>query len=157
LQDPFSGRLVTSERVEAAGESNLFPTVDELTKRIKAKFALPGSVDRTKGLITSPIVVSTTIGGTVDRDLKDVTTSSIEAYRYYAEGINLHERLRDREAIPLLEKAIEIDANFAMGLTKLSVVHGNLAHAALARDYAKRAFEHVDQLTTRERYYVEGH
>jgi tetratricopeptide (TPR) repeat protein/TolB-like protein/tRNA A-37 threonylcarbamoyl transferase component Bud32 len=156
MQEPSTGRIVTSERVEANGDTNLFPTVDDLTKRIKAKFMVSGSIDPTKGLITSPIVVSTTTGNTVDRDLKDVTTSSIEAYRYYAEGINLHERQRDREAIPLLEKAIEIDPNFAMALTKLSVVHNNLLHSALARDYAKRAFEHVDRLTTRERYYVEG-
>jgi len=157
LQDAASGKLVTTERVDAAGESNLLPMVDDLTKRIKSKFALPGSVDPTKGLITSPIVVSTSIGNSVDRDLKDVTTSSIDAYRYYAEGINLHERSRDIEAIPLLEKAVEIDPNFAMALTKLAVVHGNLGHAAKQLDYAKRAFEHVDHLTSRERYYVEGY
>ena len=156
LQEAGSGRIVTSERVEALGESNLFPTVDDLTKRIKAKFALPGSADPSKGLLTQPIVVSTTIGGVVDRDLKDVTTSSIEAYRYYAEGINLHERQRDREAIPLLEKAVAIDPDFAMALIKLAVVHSNLLHAAVSRDYAKRAFEHVNRLTARERYYVEG-
>jgi tetratricopeptide (TPR) repeat protein len=156
LQDPFSGRLVTSERVDAAGESNLLPTVDDLTKRIKAKF-LPASADPTKSLITSPIVVSTATGNAVDRDLKDVTTSSIDAYRYYAEGIDLHERFREREAIPLLDKAIEIDPNFAMALLKLAVAHGNLQHVAQARAYAARAFQHVDRLTARERYYVEGY
>ncbi|MBI1876206.1 MAG: protein kinase [Acidobacteria bacterium] len=103
LQEATSGRIITAERVEAAGEANLFPTVDDLTRRIKAKF-LPGSVNPAKGLLTTPVTVSTSAPG-VDRDLRDVTTSSIEAYRYYAEGINLHERFREQEAVPLLEKA----------------------------------------------------
>ena len=51
-----------------------------------------------------------------------MTTSSIEAYRYYAEGINLHERGREQEAVPLLEKAIKVDPSFAMAYAKLAVV-----------------------------------
>ena len=39
-------KIVTSERVEAIGDNNLFPMVDDLTKRIKAKFALPGAAIR---------------------------------------------------------------------------------------------------------------
>ncbi len=101
-------------------------------------------------------MVSSTTGSGVDRDLKDVTTSSIEAYRYYAEGINLHERFREDEAVPLLAKSVEIDPGFAMALSKLSIIHGNLGHPARRDEYGARAMEHVDRLTARERYYVEG-
>ena len=86
--------------------NNLFPTVDDLTRRINAKLALPGNVNPTTLLLTSPITVTSKADFSVDRALKDVTTSSIEAYRYYAEGINLHERGREQEAVPLFEKAI---------------------------------------------------
>ena len=156
LQDAASGRLVSSERVEAAGEASLFPTVDDLTKRIKAKFALP-SADPTKALIKSPTAITTTTGTSIDRDLKEVTTSSIEAYRSYAEGINLHERGRELPAVAPLEKAVEIDPNFALALMKLAVVHSNLGHSNLRRQYAERALQHVDRLTLRERYYIEGY
>jgi serine/threonine protein kinase/tetratricopeptide (TPR) repeat protein len=157
LQEASTGRIVTAERVEAAGESNLFPTMDELTRRIKARFVPGGASDPSKGLLSSPMVVSTSTGLSMDRDLKDVTTSSIDAYRYYAEGINLHERFREQEAIPLLEKAVAIDPDFALALTKLAVVHGNLGHSNLREEYAKRAMEHADRLTVRERYYVEAY
>jgi len=157
LQEAANGRIVTAERVEAAGESNLFPTMDELTRRIKAKFVPGTGSDPSKGLFSSPMVISTSSGLSMDRDLKDVTTSSIDAYRYYAEGINLHERFREREAIPMLEKAIAIDPDFALALTKLAVVHSNLGHTNLREEYAKRALEHADRLTVRERYYVEGY
>ena len=155
LQDAASGHLVTSERVEAAGESNLFPTVDDLTKRIKARFAVAS--DPTKSLIRSPTPVTTTTGTSIDRDLKEVTTSSIEAYRYYAEGINLHERGRELPAVAPLEKAVDIDPNFALALMKLAVVHSNLGHSNLRRQFAERALQHVDRLTPRERYYIEAY
>jgi Flp pilus assembly protein TadD len=45
-----------------------------------------------------------------------------------AEGINLHERARERDAVAPLEKAIELDPGFAMTLIKLSVVENNLGH-----------------------------
>jgi tetratricopeptide (TPR) repeat protein/TolB-like protein len=156
LQEAATGRIVTSERVEAIGESNLFATVDDLTRRIKAKFALPSDVNPTVGLLKPPSSSTSTSGSGVDRDLKDVTTSSIEAYRYYAEGVDLHQRGREREAVPLLEKAVEVDPSFAMAYGKLAVVHNNLIHLTLSEEYAKRALEHVERLTPRERYYLEG-
>ena len=155
LQEVGSGRIVTSERVEALGESNLFPTVDDLTRKIKAKFALPGA-DPTKPLLNSPTAMTSTTGTSIDRDLKEVTTSSVEAYRYYAEGINLHERFREQDALLPLEKAVQIDPGFAMALAKLAIIEGNLEHQARASEYYQRAFEHRDRLTLRERLYVEG-
>jgi tetratricopeptide (TPR) repeat protein len=156
LQEVASGRIVTSERVEAVGDNNLFPTVDDLTKRIKAKFALPGNADPTKGLLKSPMAITTSTGTSIDRDLKDVTTASVEAYRYYAEGINLHERFRELDAVPALEKAVALDPNFAMALAKLAVIENNLFHPDKAEEYGKRALARIDRLTARERYYVEG-
>jgi eukaryotic-like serine/threonine-protein kinase len=156
LQEVASGRIVTSERVEAVGDNNLFPTVDDLTKRIKAKFALPSTGDPTKGLLKSPMAITTSTGTSIDRDLKDVTTASVEAYRFYAEGINLHERFRELDAVPALEKAVALDPNFAMALAKLAVIENNLFHPDKAEEYGKRALARVDRLTARERYYVEG-
>jgi tetratricopeptide (TPR) repeat protein len=155
LQDATSGRLLSSERVEAVNEASLFPIVDDLTKRIKAQFM--AAADPTKALIKSPMAITTTTGTSIDRDLKEVTTSSIEAYRYYAEGINFHERGREALAAAPLEKAVEVDPNFALALMKLAVVHNNLGHSNLRRQYAQRALQHVDRLTTRERFYIEGY
>ncbi|HYM23432.1 MAG TPA: protein kinase, partial [Vicinamibacterales bacterium] len=155
LQEAASGKIVTAERVEALGESNLFPTVDDLTKRIKAKFALPGG-DPTKPLLNSPTTITTTTGTAIDRDLKDVTTSSIEAYREYATGIALHERGHDRESVASFEHAVQIDPAFAMAWAKLGIVESNLGHGARSRECDARAFEHVDRLTMRERLYVEA-
>jgi len=140
VQEARSGEILTSDKVEGVGESSLFPMVDDLTRRIKTRFDIPEAADVE-----------------LDRDLKDVTTSSVEAYRYYAEGINLHERYKEEEAIPLFERAVALDPGFAMAHAKLSVIHSNLGHDRESERYGRRALEHVDRLSARERYYIEGH
>jgi tetratricopeptide (TPR) repeat protein/predicted Ser/Thr protein kinase len=139
LQDATSGEILSSEQVEGEGESSIFGLVDELSRRIQGRFDLPAVADND-----------------LDRDLEDVSTDSLEAYKFYAEGIRLHEQFKEEEALPLLEKAAEIDPDFGMALAKLSVVHGNLGHMDEARTFAKRAVDLVDHLSTRERYYIEG-
>jgi len=157
LQDVKTGRIVTSERVEGPGTANLFQMVDDLSHRIRTKFQelRPGGAPNA-ALISTP-------GGTpapgdgLDRGLGDVTTTSIEAYKQYAEGINLHERSREDEAAVLLEKAIAIDPSFAMAYIKLAVVQENLGRLDLSSKYATLAIQHADRLTPRERYYIEGY
>ena len=152
LQDAATGSIVTAERVEGEGEAALFGLVDELTRRVKSSLATsagpaPASLLRRPGAPVEP---------DLERDLAQITTASIDAYRYYAEGIHLHERgLYDRAA-PLLEKAVEIDPGFAMAHAKLAVVHNNLGLFAKRDESARRALDRTDRLTARERYYIEG-
>ncbi len=154
LQDVKTGRILSSERVEGPSASNLFQMVDELTRRIRTKFLelRPGGI---KDLVAKPGAPLSDTGG-LDRGLGDVTTSSIEAYRHYAEGINLHERSRPADAAPLFEKAIQLDPSFAMAYAKLAVVQSNLGRLDLRDKYSSLAIKHADRLTPRERFYIEG-
>ncbi|MGH9386724.1 MAG: FlgO family outer membrane protein [Vicinamibacterales bacterium] len=155
LQEAKSGRIVASERVEGPNASALFAMVDDLSRRIRAKFeGLKAGVGNAPALLNPPGAAATE---GLDRGLGDVTTSSIDAYRAYAEGINLHERFREAEAAPLLEKAIGIDPAFAMAYVKLAVVQNNLGHIDLRDKYAALALKHADRLTPRERFYIEGY
>jgi tetratricopeptide (TPR) repeat protein/TolB-like protein/aminoglycoside phosphotransferase (APT) family kinase protein len=152
LQEARTGRIMGAERVEGAVESSLFSLVDELTRRFKSKMTelsgpKPGAILPRPG-------ESEEAG--LDRGVTSITTSSLEAYRYYAEGINYHERGLSSEAAPLLEKAIQIDPDFAMALAKLAVVYNNLGQFDKRDEFAKRALDRTDRLTTRERYYIEG-
>ncbi len=51
---------------------------------------------------------------------------------------------------------MELDPEFAMALAKLSVVLGNLGREEEADEFAERALRHVERLSARERYYIEG-
>jgi TolB-like protein/predicted Ser/Thr protein kinase len=149
LQDAQTGRIVSAEKVEGTGEASLFGLVDELTRRFRERIAAASAP-----LVQRPGAAPLQAG--LDREVTEVTTSSIEAWRYYAEGINFHERGLAAQAAPLLEKAIEIDPNFAMAYAKLAVVRHNLGAFDKRDEYAERALDLVGRLTTRERYYIEG-
>ncbi len=38
LQEAATGRIISTERVDAANEASLFPTMDDLTRKVKARF-----------------------------------------------------------------------------------------------------------------------
>jgi len=139
LQEADSGNVVSAETVEGVGEDSVFASIDSLTRRIKERLAVP--------VTASPVV---------DRDLSDVTTSSMDAYRHYTEGVNLIDQSRYEEAIPAFERAIDIDSEFAMAFAKLSIVYNNLRDYDEARSWSEKAIAHADRLTARERYYIEG-
>jgi serine/threonine protein kinase/tetratricopeptide (TPR) repeat protein len=154
VQDAASGRILTTERIDAPNEASLFPTMDDLTRRVKTRF-ISSSGGMFGGLLSAP--GARPASGDLDRDLKDVTTSSMEAYRYYAAGIEQHQRARYLEAVPLFEKAIEVDPRFALAYVKLAVASGNMGRADDRNRYARRAIELIDHLTPRERYYIQGY
>jgi tetratricopeptide (TPR) repeat protein len=153
LQEATSGRILKSERVEGNGASSVLALVDELTRRVRSTMA--GQVQTSAELLSKPNGTSLDEG--LDRRLSDVTSSSIEAYRYYAEGINLHERGMFAQARTLLERAVAIDPTFAMAHAKLAVVNGNVNNTHARNEHAKRALELSARLTSRERYYIEGY
>lgn len=153
LQEAKTGRIITAERVDGAGESEIFTMIDELTRRIR-NHLLPRGGAPPAELVKRP--GSNVPVSELDRGLEEVTTSSVEAYRYYSEGIDLHQRLKEQEAIPKLQKAVEIDPEFAMALAKLAVIHGNLQLSRDAAKYSQMALDRAAHLTPRERMYVEA-
>jgi tetratricopeptide (TPR) repeat protein len=63
---------------------------------------------------------------------------------------------KEEERIPLLERAVEVDPNFAGALLALSTAHLNLGHRKEALEYGKRALEHSERLPDSERFFMEG-
>jgi tetratricopeptide (TPR) repeat protein len=153
LQNAETGHIVAAERVDGPGEASLFSLVDELTRRFRASMATLKTSSMTP-ILGGPVPPAPEAG--LDRGITDITTTSIEAYRYYAEGLNAHERGLEAEAVPLFEKATEIDPTFAMAYAKLGIVANNLG-ANVKRDLCiERAVSMTSRLTPRERYYIEG-
>jgi serine/threonine protein kinase/tetratricopeptide (TPR) repeat protein len=156
LQEAESGRIVIADHLEAAGEANLFPTVDDLTRRLQAHLA--GAVSKPTALVAAPGAASgpSSANSGMYRDLSEVTTPSIDAYRAYAQGVALLESGRPRDAEPLFLRAIDIDPNFALAMARLAAAESNLRRLDKRAEYAKRALDHADRLAARDRYYLEG-
>ena len=151
LQDASSGRIIASERIDGGDEATLFRMIDDLSQRIRARFESVHAV--------APGTLLSKPGGTdppLDRGLTEVTTTSIAAFRAYAEGIDLFDRARTTEAAAMFEKAVELDPTFAMAYVKLAVAHNNLNHFPERRKYAALALQHAGRVSPAQRYYIEG-
>ncbi|MFQ5526111.1 MAG: protein kinase [Thermoanaerobaculia bacterium] len=139
IQEAQTGEILKSDSVDANAQEDIFDRIDDLSRNIRQSIELPAK----------PAAVA-------DRDLAEVSTQSVEAYRHYVEAERLHYESRDFEAIEFYRKAVEADPEFAMAWAKLSTAHGNTGRQAEALEYAEKAIEHLDRLTEPERAYVEG-
>ena len=140
LHDANTEELISSESVEGRGEESIFSMVDELTKKIKANFNLSQAA----------------LANDIDKDVGKITTSSPEAFKYYTEGRIYAERAEYEKSNELIEKAVEIDPEFAMAYRALSVNYNNLFLYAEATQNINKALELVDRLSDRERYLIQG-
>jgi serine/threonine protein kinase/Tfp pilus assembly protein PilF len=140
IMNTRTGELLGSEGVKGVGEDSFFTMVDELTRRVKASFLL--SADD--------------IASDIDEDVGKITTSSPEAYRYFSEGIRLRNKGEYRQSIQAMEKAIDIDPEFAMAYRSMALNYNDLRFRDLARTYIQKALEFSDRLSDRERLLIQG-
>jgi serine/threonine protein kinase len=90
--------------------------------------------------------------------LEQATTHSLEALQAYSLGQKMMVVKGDYlAAVPLYQKAIEADGNFAMAYASLGTTYNNLGESALAAENTKKSFELRERVSEREKYYIESH
>ena len=88
--------------------------------------------------------------------LDQVTTSNFQALRAYSLGLTELGRGRYLEAVPLLERAVALDPEFAMAHARLGAILLNLQQDKAAEEHLELARKHKDRLTEFEELYIEG-
>ncbi len=86
-----------------------------------------------------------------DAPLEQATTSSLEAFKAWAHGIELV-RSRKSGALPFYYRAKELDPNFARVYVSLSLAHANQGEIEQAAEYAAQAYELRHHVTEREKF-----
>jgi eukaryotic-like serine/threonine-protein kinase len=86
-----------------------------------------------------------------DTPLQQATTSSLDALQNYTEGLSIMDQGRFRTAIPLLERAIAIDPNFAMAYYLRGIAYEQSGDIERSAEDAKRAFSLVNRVSDTER------
>jgi tetratricopeptide (TPR) repeat protein len=87
---------------------------------------------------------------------EEVTTTSLEALKAFHLGYDLLSRDSPRQAIPQLQRAIEMDPNFGYAYEMLAVAYNNLGDPARRKEYHLKAFALADRVSERERLYISG-
>jgi tetratricopeptide (TPR) repeat protein len=132
IQDVGSGRVLGAR---SARGSDVFPLVDQLTRDIQ------GTLN---------------VAGAAAASVAEVSSSSLEAYRLYTEGLTAADNLRAADARGLLEKAVAIDPGFASAYFVLSDVTRFLGDRAASDGYRQKVRDNVSRLPERERLLLEG-
>ena len=138
--DVDTKKLLRSSSSKGEGVSSIInKQIDELTKEISAGI----------GLAQKDM-------GSAELPMADVTTRSMEAYRYYVEGSENFRKFYFDDARIAFEKAVELDPDFAMAYFNLAYANVNLQNVE-ARDTAiKRAKALSLKTTEKERLRIEA-
>jgi DNA-binding winged helix-turn-helix (wHTH) protein/tetratricopeptide (TPR) repeat protein len=93
-----------------------------------------------------------------DVALENVTTSSLEGLQAFSLGYQAQVREGDlAAAIPLYERAIRLDSNFAMAYGRLGTCYGNVGQSVRAAENIRKGYELRQRVSEREKFYLASH
>jgi serine/threonine protein kinase/predicted Zn-dependent protease len=132
-----SGDVLAREQVTAAGKEQVLPALGQAATKLRNEVGESlSSVQK------------------FDVPLQQGTTNSLEALKAYTLARKTGREKGDAEAIPFLNRAIELDPNFALAYDGLGIYYSNLNQPSLAADYLKKAFDLRDRVTEREKFHI---
>jgi tetratricopeptide (TPR) repeat protein len=140
LQEGRSGEVLASESVEGVGERSFYDMVDELTRRIKSRLEL------SEEQITAD----------TDSQIATITTDSPEAYKLYSEARTYHLQADYWRSLSTMQKALEIDPEFAMAWRSVAMAYNNMNMRPAKREAITKAFQFREKVSERERYIIEA-
>jgi eukaryotic-like serine/threonine-protein kinase len=92
-----------------------------------------------------------------DKTVEQATTTSLDALHTYSLGYETKDVGGDEAAVPLFEKAIELDPKFAMAYALLATSYSNLGERNRAAEIMTKAYELRERVSEREKYYIESY
>lgn len=133
-----TGDTIASEQAEADNKEQILKSLGQAASRLREK--LGESLASIKDF---------------DAPIEQVTTSNLEALRYYSLGLQQHSSGHYSEAIPFYRKAIQVDQRFAIAHARLATCYNNTKEYEAARAAAEKAYEYRDRASEREKLFVE--
>jgi len=137
LQEPNQGLILKEESVEGYGLDAIFEMVDELTEKVKNDLQL--TFEKAEAI----------------RGISEITTNSLDAWREYAAGIDLLDKLLKNEATIHFEKAVALDSNFAAAMLKLFPLYLSTGKNEQAYQLAQKLINLKHGCTPKEQYEID--
>jgi serine/threonine protein kinase/Flp pilus assembly protein TadD len=136
-----NGDLLAQEQTTASGKSQVLRALGEASTKMREK--LGESLASMQKFDAPP---------------ESVTTSSLEALQAYSLGYQAMIVKNDpATAIPLFQRAISLDPNFAMAYARLGTNYGNLGQSDRAAEFTRKAYELRERASEREKFYITSH
>jgi tetratricopeptide (TPR) repeat protein len=134
-----TGDTVAEEQVQASSKEEVLLAMDKAVAKLRGKLG--------ESLITVQ---------KFDTPIEQATTPSLEALQAYSLGRKTMTIKSDfAAAVPLFQRAVSFDPNFAMAYSSLSNVYWSLGETNLGAENAKKAYELRERVSDREKFYIE--
>ena len=138
--DCQTGDELAREQAEAQGKEQVLSALGDTVTRMRRELGESlASVER------------------YDAPVEQATTSSLEALKAFDLGLQTRTSRSDLDALPFLERAVELDPNFAAAHSRLGTAYNNTGREELAMQHWTRAYELRDQVSELERLYIDTH
>jgi tetratricopeptide (TPR) repeat protein len=119
-----SGDTLAEEQVTAASKEKVLDTLGQAASKLR------GELGESLATVQK-----------LDVPLAEATTSSLEALQAYSLGVKAADEKSPAAALPYLQRAIELDPNFALGYRAVGHLYASLGELARASEYYAKAFE----------------
>jgi DNA-binding winged helix-turn-helix (wHTH) protein/tetratricopeptide (TPR) repeat protein len=134
-----NGDMLDQEQVRAARKEDVLGALDKAATRLRTK--LGESLSSLQKF---------------DTPVEEATTPSLEALKAYSLGRKVFFAKGNAAALPFLERAVELDPNFAIAHRALGQVYGNLNQRGRMESHLRKASELREKVSERERFYIEA-
>jgi serine/threonine protein kinase/tetratricopeptide (TPR) repeat protein len=136
-----TGDSLAQEQFTADGKENVLKALGEASTQLREKL---GESLKTVQKLDTPI--------------EQATTPSLEALQAYSLGRKTMQSKADfTAAVPLFERAIQLDPNFAMAYAILGTAEHNLGEKIQAAENTRKAYELRTHVSEWEKFYIESH
>ncbi len=135
-----SGETLASAEATAADKNHVLDALGRVATDLRAK--LGESLSTVKKF---------------DTPLEQASTSSLEALQAFSKARALTGSSDFQASIPLFQRAIQLDPNFAMAYAGISTAYIDIGEAGLAAQNITKAYELRDRVSERERFYIDAH
>lgn len=142
LINAITGRTLSSQLWEASNEQELFPRIDDITRKVKLSLK----------------ILPEQLRDDLDEDISKVSTNSTKALKYYVEGLVYFKELQYEKSIKAMKKAVLEDSNFAMAYRNIAAAYRNMGRVDPDKYYLplKKAIELKEHITLREYLIIKG-
>ena len=137
--DCRTGTTIARSQAEADDRDKVIAALGQAGADLRAKLGEPRASQR--GFSTPP---------------EQALTSSLEALHAFDQSLRIPEERRLIDSIPLLQRAVELDPNFAKAFEYLGAAYHNTGSDVLATECWKKAYALRDRLSQRQRFFTEG-
>jgi tetratricopeptide (TPR) repeat protein len=139
-----------------AVECNTGDTLAEAQQQAASKEAVLKALDSAAVSLRGKLGESVSSVQKYATPLPEATTPSLEALKAYSQGWKTFALKGGAQALPFLNRAVELDPKFVLAYSGMSVVYASFNQPQRSAEAARKAYELRDRVSERERLRIEA-